>query len=205
VTLDAASLTSIPELSDEDFDLFKNTLKTLVSKTFVIRGTEKDQVLYDFAIRNIELFDAWFSCIDATLVRDESLGVIAFRSTRGTRLPLNRDETCALLVFRLLYEEKRKELSLQDFPSISVFDFISRYNAMTQNEIRKTRLVEIIRKLKSHKLIESLADDSSIVDPESIILLYPSLAIAIDRDSIDELIASLSDNSSNPSGGEVSE
>ncbi|GMO46934.1 MAG: hypothetical protein Ta2B_28720 [Termitinemataceae bacterium] len=191
---DTESLSAIADLSSEDFDIFKHTLKTLLSKTFVIRGSNKDQVLYDFAIRNIILFDAWFSCIDATIVRDESLGVIAYRGGRDNRLPLNRDETCALLVFRLLYEEKRKELSLQDFPSITVFDFLQRYKAMSKDEMRKTRLADVLKKLRTHKLIDLVSDDPT--DSEGIIILYPSLAVAIDRDSIDEIAASCTNNNS---------
>jgi hypothetical protein len=56
------------------------------SKTFIIRGIDKERELYDFAIRNIGIFEAWFLCMDTSLVRDESLGVIAFRGSGNTRL-----------------------------------------------------------------------------------------------------------------------
>ncbi|MDR2842202.1 MAG: DUF4194 domain-containing protein [Spirochaetaceae bacterium] len=186
---DVAELAQIAELSDDDFITFKRTLKTLLAKTFVIRGIERDEVLYDFAIRNIALFDAWFTCFDATLVRDESLGVIAFHSGRDTRLTLSRDETCALLVFRLLYEERRAELSLEAFPTVTVFDFCERFKAMSDSDLRKTRLTEILHRLKAHKLIELLFDEA--LDMEGVVILYPSLAITVNRDGIDEILDSL--------------
>jgi hypothetical protein len=180
-------LSLICELTDDDFFLFRTALRTLLAKTFIIRGIDREEHLYDFTIRNLPIFDAWFSCMDGRLVRDESLGVIAFRGGSDTRFRLGREETCALLVFRLLYEEKRTELSLSAFPTVTVFDFVQKYNAMVDDQLRKTRLGEILRRLQTHKLIEITSPDPSEMD--GMIILYPSLALSIDRDAIDELIA----------------
>jgi hypothetical protein len=187
---DLEGLHLITELTEADFDLFKNAVHTLLAKTFIIRGAGRDEVLYDFTIRNSSLFDAWFSCMDATLIRDEGLGVVCFRGGGDTRLRLGREETCALLTARLLYEEKRTELSLAAFPTVTVFDFVQRYNVMVGEEIKKTRLVEVLRRLQTHKLIDT--DSRDLSDGEGIIILYPSLAMSLDRDGIDELLASLS-------------
>ncbi|MDR1430317.1 MAG: DUF4194 domain-containing protein [Spirochaetaceae bacterium] len=187
---DLEGLRLIAELTEGEFDLFKSAVHTLLAKTFIIRGVRKEEELYDFTIRNSSLFDAWFSCMDAVLVRDESLGVVCFRGGGDTRLRLGREETCALLTARLLYEEKRTELSLTAFPTVTVFDFVQRYNVMTGDEIKKTRLIEVLRRLQTHKLIDT--DSRDISGGEGIIILYPSLAMSIDRDSIDDLLASLS-------------
>lgn len=181
----------IAELSDGEYELFKKAVRTLLAKTFIIRGIPKEGTLYDFAIRNMPLFEAWFDCMDASLVRDEGLGVISFRGGSDMQLRLGREETCALLVFRLLYEEKRTELSLSDFPSVTVFDFIQRYNAMTGGSLKKTRLREILRRLRTHKLI----DGADFSDMDNQIILYPSLAISVDRDSIDLILESLGNQS----------
>jgi hypothetical protein len=182
-------ISQITELTDAEYDLFKASLKSLLSKTFIIRGRENEEALYDFTIRNMPLYDAWFSCMDAKIIKDESLGVIAFRGGHNTRLHLGREETCALLVFRLLYEEKRTELSLTSFPSVTVLDFVEKYNAMTGDSLKKTRLGEILRRLQSHKLVEVLS--SGLTDADGLIVLYPSLAISVDRDSIDEMLGDL--------------
>jgi hypothetical protein len=187
---DLEGLHLITELTEADFDLFKSAVHTLLAKTFIIRGAGRDEALYDFTIRNSGLFDAWFSCMDASLVRDEGLGVVCFRGGGDTRLRLGREETCALLTARLLYEEKRTELSLTAFPTVTVFDFVQRYNVMVGEEIKKTRLIEVLRRLQTHKLIDT--DSRDLSDGEGVIILYPSLAMSIDRDSIDDLLASLS-------------
>ncbi|GHU74595.1 hypothetical protein FACS189450_15240 [Spirochaetia bacterium] len=186
---DLEGLLLITELNNDEFDLFKAALRTLLTKTFIIRGIDREAELYDFTMRNTALFDSWFSCMDAGIIRDESLGVISFRGFGDTRLRLTREETCALLVMRLLYEEKRVELSLSAFPTVTVFDFVQKYNAMVDGEIKKTRIVELLSRLQVCKLIDIASPDIS--DMEGMIILYPSLAISVDRDSIDEMLAML--------------
>ena len=184
---DLDALVLIRDLSGDEFERFKTALHVLTSKTFIIRGIDKERELYDFTIRNISIFEAWFSCMDASLVRDESLGVIAFRGSGNTRLFFSKDEICAVLVLRLIYEDKRLEVSLTKFPVISVRDFQDKYNAMTGDEIKKTALINVLRRLSSCKLISVESHDYA--DPDGIIQLYPSIPMSIDRNALDEALA----------------
>ena len=191
---DLDALVMIRDLSSDEFERFKTALHVLTSKTFIIRGMDKERELYDFTIRNIALFEAWFSCMDASIVRDESLGVIAFRGSGNTRLFFTKDEICSVLVLRLIYEEKRLEVSLTKFPVISVRDFQDKYNAMTGEEIKKTALINVLRRLSSCKLISVESHDYA--DPEGILQLYPSIPMSIDREALDEAIVTLGSNDS---------
>jgi len=188
---DINALVLIRDLSSDEFEKFKTALHILTSKTFIIRGIDKEQELYDFTIRNSALFDAWFSCMDASLVRDESLGVIAFRGLGNTRLYFAKDEICAVLVLRLLYDDKKNEVSLTKFPVVTVRDFQDKYNAMTGDEINKTTLKKVLTKLSSCKLISVESQDYA--DPEGIVQMYPSIPISIDRNALDNAIALLGD------------
>jgi len=188
---DIDALALIRELSSNEFERFKTALSALTSKTFIIRGIDKEQELYDFTIRNIALFEAWFSCMDAMLVRDESLGVIAFRGAGNTRLRFSRDEICAVLVLRLLYEDKRLEVFLTKFPVVTIRDFQDKYNAMTGEDIKKTALTKVLSRLSSCKLVSVESQDYA--DPEGIIQLYPSIPLSIDRNALDEALALLED------------
>lgn len=185
---DTADLSLIADLTDTETDLFRQSAHTLLSRSFIIRGAEKDDDLWDFSIRNIRLLEAWFACAGVSLKRDESLGVIALRPGAGMRLHLGKEETCALLVLRLLFEEKRTELSLSRFPSIRVFDFLQRYRAVTSLDLKKTRFVEILRSFARHRLAQI---DGDPADPESAILILPSVAMSLDQAGIDEIIAGL--------------
>jgi len=184
--LDALSL--IQNLTADEFERFKSAARTLTSKTFIIRGIDKERELYNFVIRNIDLFDAWFSCMDAALVRDESSGVIAFRGSGNTRLFFSREEICAALVLRMIYEDKKHEVALTAFPVITVADFQQKYNAVTGEEIKKTSLINVLRRLSSCKLISLETQD---YDPEGQIRLYPSIPLSIGREALDEAVAML--------------
>ena len=192
---DLDSLTLIQNLSSNEFERFKAAMQILTSKSFIIRGIDKESELYDFTIRNIKLFEVWFSCMEAVLIRDENLGVIAFRGSGNTRLHFAKDEICAVLVLRLLYEDKKLEVSLHKFPIVSIRDFQDKYNAMTGEEIKKTALINILRRLSSCKLISIETRDYS--DPEGIIQLYPSIPLSIDRKALDHAIAVLEDKENN--------
>jgi hypothetical protein len=183
------ALVLIRDLSNDEFERFKTAVQILTSKTFIIRGIDKERELYNFTIRNIALFEAWFFCMDAVLVRDESLGVIAFRGSGNTRLYFSKDEICAVLVLRLLYEDKRLEVTLAKFPFVSVRDFQDKYNAMTGEEIKKTALIKILSRLSSCKLVSIESQDYA--DPETIIQLYPSIPLSIDRNALDMAVALL--------------
>ncbi len=189
MTVDAENLILIGELSDTEFDLFKAAVRTLLSRTFLVRGIERSDQVYDFAVRNIRLLEAWFGCADMELRRDEILGVVACRAGHDMRLRLSRDETCALLVFRLMFEEKRTELSLTGYPSISVFEFAQRYRAVVGDDLKKTRLETVLRKLAGCRLMEIPSDPAN---PDGIIVLYPSLAMVLDQKGIDEISAAVS-------------
>ena len=180
----------IGELTDAEFDAFRSCARILLGKTFLIRGFEREEKLYEFALRNVRLLELWFSCAGIELRRDEGLGVIACRAGHEMRARLGREETAALLVARLIFEEERGGLRLSRFPSVSVGDFLRRFLTVTGIEPRKTRMAEAFRRLEYFRLIELSSDPA---DPEGTILLYPSLALALDMQAIEEIERALED------------
>ena len=191
MSLDLQAMGLIRDLSAADFELFRAALAILTSRTFIIRGIDRERELYNFTVRNAALFEAWFSCMDGGLVCDENLGVAAFRGSGRTRLYFSREEICAVLVLRLLYEEKRREVTLAAFPVLTIMDFQQKYNAMTGIQIRKTALINVLRRLSSCKLIAVDADDYA--DPEGLIRLYPSIPFSMDRAALEEAMAFLAE------------
>ncbi len=185
---DIASIALLQDFTDGEFDMFRSAVQLLLGRSFIIRGIEKEEALYDFTIRNIDVFDAWFACASAELKRDEGLGVIAYRGGHETRARFSRDDTCALLVLRLMYEGKRSLLMVSQFPSATVQEFTQKYRAVVDEELKKTKLVEILRRMASCKLI---AVPSEPTDPDALMVLYPSLAMTLDRDAIDEILAAV--------------
>ena len=181
---DLDALILIRNLSSSDFERFRTAVQMLTSRTFIIRGIDRERELYDFTIRNIPLFEAWFSCMNAELVRDESLGVIAFRGPANTRLFFSKDEICGVLALRLLYEEKRNETTLTKFPVITIGDFLEKFKGLAGGEgMNKTTQIRVFSRLSSCKLI--FIEGNDYLNPDLIMQLYPSIPMSIDRNALD--------------------
>jgi hypothetical protein len=176
-------LARLAELEPGELELFTGSVRELLARTFLLRGV--DERRYDFAVRNFSLLEAYFQAMGAQLRKDEGLGVIAWRGGGETRARMGREETCALLTLRLLFEERRNAVSLADFPTAAIFDFVERYKALTEGDLKKTRLVELLRRFASFKLIRPPREET---DPDGQIVLYPSLALVLDQDGIDEIL-----------------
>jgi hypothetical protein len=183
------ALERIPELSSADFDLFRGCLRLLTSKTFIIRGVDKEGELFDFALRNLSLLEAWCACMDAEVAVDEGLGVVAFRGPPSMRFHFNREEICAVLALRLLYEDKKAEVTLTRFPVATVAEFKQKYNAATGGELKKTSLNAILSRLSGCRLIGIAGGD--VTDEDALLELYPSIPMSIGREALDAAISEL--------------
>jgi hypothetical protein len=60
---------------------------------------------------------------------------------------------------------------------------------MTGEDIKKTALINVLRRLVSCKLIALETKDYA--DPEALLQLYPSIPLSVNRDALDEGIAFL--------------
>ena len=178
-----SNIKNILLLNDAEKDLFQDSVNALLTKSFLVRGIERDKRLYRFVLTNMDMFEGYFACAGWNIRIDETLGVISWHGPSSTRLNLNLEETLSLLVFRLIYEEKRNDVSLQEFPIIRLIDFIEKYEIITERAIKKTRLSDIIRRFQSLKLIRVHGDET---DPDSQIILYSSIVFALDSQNIGE-------------------
>lgn len=178
-------LDKLKNLNDTELDLFRISLNTLFINTFIQRSIEKETRLYKFIISNYELFEDYLSYAGWYLRKDENLGVITWYGPPNAKLSLNLDETFGLLVFRLIYEEKQMDLTLHGEKTIKQVDFQNKFKVLTDRILNKTRLLQILRRFQALKLIKIIGDDT---DPESVIILYPSIPFALDGESIDSIM-----------------
>ncbi len=177
-------ITDILKLNDAERELFQKAVNTLFTGSFIVRGIENENRLYRFTIENFSIFESYFDCAGWSLRKDENLGIISWQGAPGARLNLNLDETLALLVFRLLYEARRNDINLHEYPSIHLQDFIEMYKIVTERLMKKTRLREIVRRFQALKLIKNTTEDAK---SESLVILYPTIAFALDGQSIDDI------------------
>lgn len=171
-------------MTEGDREKFRKSVTVLLTESFLIRSFEKHEKLYRFSVQNFKLVEDYFSLAGWGLKKDETAGVVALDGPPAARVNLNLEKTLALLIFRLLYEEKSREMTLHGERTVLQQDFVERYRAMTERVLTKTSLLSILRRFQSLRLVRTLGDEG---DPETQIILYPSIPFALDGVSIDEM------------------
>ncbi|MFW5738704.1 MAG: DUF4194 domain-containing protein [Spirochaetota bacterium] len=182
----ADELSLLVRLPEADRDQFRIAMNLLFTEGFLVRSVEQHERAYRFVLTNLELCEAYLGYAGWGLRRDESLGVIAFVGPASARLRLRKNESIVALIARLLYEEKAGEIALHGERTVRRHEIQDRFRALTKTTIRKTPFLAILRRLQSLRLIRLAGDDN---DPDATVVLYPSLAFALDAQSIDALEA----------------
>ncbi|MBT3275876.1 MAG: DUF4194 domain-containing protein [Spirochaetales bacterium] len=181
-------LTSLARLNDREREELGNAARRILGQVYLIRDLPADEALYKLAIRNFEALECWFGFFDMSLHKDEHLGIVTWLAEGGDRVNLNLYETLAVLVFRLLYEEKRGEISLGSQIGVQQLEFQDRFRVLTERRLSKTRLTAVLRRLQGLKLINLRGEAD---DPGTLILIYPSIVFCLDAQGVENAAALL--------------
>ena len=192
-------LEKLGSFTEDESEVFQRAVNTLVSNTFLVRSIERDRSLYKFVLMNFDVFEDYFFYAGWSLRKDEHLGVITWYGPSPSRLRLNLEETLCLLVFRVIYEEKKGEINLGTEPSVRQEEFMNKYKVFTGRQLKKTATSVLLRRLQSLKLIRCLGSET---DPDTVILLYPSIPFALDKENIDSVYRRITELSGNEPGGD---
>ena len=181
-------LSLIAEYSDQDRDLFRKSLHRLLSESFIIRAVKDDAACYSFIVRNRSAVEAYLECAGWILRVDEPLGVISWKGPGSARINLTKDETIILVIARLIYEEKKSEITLLDTPAAPVSEFLEKHQSLTGAQVKKTRFYEVLRRLQALKLIRA---EKTSMSPDTMISLFPSIAFALDSVAVQDLYSKI--------------
>ncbi|MFW6288364.1 MAG: DUF4194 domain-containing protein [Spirochaetota bacterium] len=184
----ADDLLYLARLPEADREQFRIAINTLFTEGFLVRAIEQHERPYRFVLSNLAVCESYLGLAGWTLRTDESLGVIAFVGPAAARLRLRKLESIIALIARLLYEEKAGEIELHGERTVRRHEIQDRYRALTKATLKKTPFLAILRRLQSLRLIRLVGDDN---DPDATVILYPSLAFALDAQSVEELEARL--------------
>jgi len=175
------SLDALYIMTENEQQLFQKSMQTLLNATFIIRQLDKDRELYRFVMANYHLCENYLSAMGWGLRKDEHLGIIACEGAASRNVSLNLEETLSTLILRLIYEDKRHEVSLAAEQIVRQYEFYEKYRALTERVFTKTRMRDVLHRLKMLKLIDYAGDE---LDPDLLIILYPSIAFIVDSDTI---------------------
>ncbi len=166
---------------------FRVTANKLLNECFLLKLSQDTRADYSFVLNNRDLFASFFEMLGYELKVEERNGVIALNNQFGTgRLHLRKIDSIILLILRLLYIEKRRELSDARETIIVVDEIYDKYGMLRiSGKIDKLTMRSSMALFKRFHLIDNLDKDMS--DPDTRIKLWPSLLFAVTTESLDEV------------------
>lgn len=165
---------------------FRVTANKLLNNCFIIKKKEDTRNDYIFIIQNKNLFIEYFDLLGYKIEINEMQGVVALTSINGTgRLRLKKIESILLLILRLLYIEKRKELNLNEEVVVLSDEIHQKYSMLkieAKLNLDKTIYRDTIRLFKRYNIVSNI--DSDVTMSDARIRIFPSVLFAITNDNL---------------------
>ena len=171
---------------------FRVAANKLLNHCFLLWKREDTKKEYVFVKQNLELFETYFDLLGYDIKVNEDHGVIGLTNRFGTgRVELGKYESILLLILRLLYMEKRKELATYSDEVIVLMEEIREKYAMLKLRVKpvleKGTERNMLKIFRRYHLIQNL--DADITQSDARIVIYPSILMAVTNESIEEVYA----------------
>lgn len=182
---------------------FRIVANKLLNNCFIVKKKDDTRNDYIFIVQNKNLFNEYFDLLGYKVDVNEMQGVAALTSINGTgRLRLKKIESIILLILRLLYIEKRKELSLNDDVVVLSDEIQQKYNMLkieSKPMLDKTMLRENMRLFKRYNIVSNIDTDVTLSDAR--IRIYPSVLFAVPNDNLTIMYDAINEKLSKYRGG----
>lgn len=160
-------------------DIKEEIANYLLNNCFLIGNVDSTREKYYYVINHEESFRQLFQPIGYTLVIHRNLRVVQIINNHGTgRLALKKYESIMLLIFRLLYVEKRESLSTsEDKVVVTVEEIKNEYEKLNlPRKFDKVLLEDSLRNIKRYNLVQPL---DKLLDMDAKIQIYASVMLAM--------------------------
>lgn len=176
--------------SSSQKEKFSKAANNLLNHCFILKKKEDTRLDYIYIKDNKEQFCLVFDLLGYDLRIDEDIGLISIFNRNGTgRLQFTKFVSIMFLILRLLYLEKRNDLSTSgDNVTVTIQEIRDKYNVLkikNKQKLDKNSEKLIIALFKRYNLIRNLTSD--ITQAETRIEIYPSIMIAIPNEGITHL------------------
>lgn len=176
----------------KDKDEFRRVCNKLMSICFICKQNEDTKSDYYFILRHKAVFLRYLDVLGYTLEINEEYGVIQLVNRENyNHVHLKLYDSIILLILRILYDEKKRELSLTDVV-INVGDIQEKYLSLKirEKQIDKTTMGNALRTFRRYNLVALL--DKDLTKEESRIVIYDTILMAVrveDIKRVSDLIA----------------
>ena len=164
----------------KDKDEFKRICNRLISNCFICKGNQASRSDYYFVLKYRDRFRTYLDVLGFRLEINEEYGVIQLTNPQNyNHLNLKLFESIILLILRILYDEKKRELSASDEVIVNLGDIQDKYLSLKIRDkmIDRTTMRNALSLFRRFQLIETL--DKDLSNEESRILIYDSILLAV--------------------------
>ncbi|MDD2534853.1 MAG: DUF4194 domain-containing protein [Eubacteriales bacterium] len=168
---------------------FRLAANKLLNHCFVLKKKEDTRNDYLFIVQHRDMFSAYFDLLGYRIDINETQGVAGLVNLHGTgRFRLKKIESIILLILRLLYVEKRKELSLNEEVIVLSDEIQQKYSMLkleSKPSLDKTTLRDALKLFRRFNLVALIDRDVTLSDAR--ILTYPSILFAVPNENINQI------------------
>ena len=139
--------------------------------------------------QNMDMFVSYFDLLGYELKINEDQGVIGLINQFGTgRVELNKYESILLLLLRLLYIEKRKELATYSEEVTVLMEEIREKYSMLKIKAKpvmdKGMEKNFVKIFRRYNIIQNL--DTDVNQADARIVIYPSVIMAVTVENVND-------------------
>ena len=160
-------------------DIKEEIANYLLNNCFLIGNVDKTMEKYYYVIRHEEEFRNLFTPIGYTIVIHRNLKVVQLVNNHGTgRINLKKYESIMLLIFRLLYVQKRESISIgEDRVIVTVEEIKNEYEKLNlPRKFDRNLLEDSLKNIKRYNLACPL---DRLTKEDATIQIYPSVMLAM--------------------------
>ena len=164
----------------KDKDEFQRICNRLLSHCFVCKGNVTTKSDYYFILNHRPEFKQYLEVLGYRLEINEEYGVIQLTNPKDyNRVNLKLFESIILLILRILYDEKKRELSMSNEVIVNLGDIQDKFLSLGIRDkmIDKTTMRNILSLFRRFQIIETL--DKDLTNEESRVLIYDSILMAV--------------------------
>lgn len=175
--------------SENQRERFRIVSNKLLNHCFLIKKKEDTKSDYHFLMQNVTKFKDFFDLVGYDLMIDQTQCVIGLKNRYGTgRFQLSKIESIVLLILRLLFLEKKDDLSsLSDDAIVTMDEINEKYNAIDvkgKSTLDKVTERNVMALFKRMNLVQNLDRDVNL--SECRVMIFPSILMAIPVEKITE-------------------
>lgn len=178
------------QMTDEEAVLFKRTVRTLLTRTFIVNARIRDQKCFNFIKRHPNEIREYLRYMGFDLVVDDNLQIACLvqgqeeEDTTGfRRLGLQRFTLEQTELLFVLWEQYLEKIGTMEEPSVSMEELTARLDYYGFD-----LKIQTIRKAIDLFSRFSLVDQQTMENGDEMLVLYPSLQFCMDLDQFRKVV-----------------